>query len=354
MTALHYDPTSEALEFELPSALEAHEPPEARGLARDEVRLLVAERGSGRLSHGRFIDLPTFLSPGDVLVVNTSATLPAALPAWRPDGAQLELRLSTPARGLPRPDWWIVEGRSADGASPHGGLHAGESLALPGSARAELAAPFASGARLWLARLVLPESLERYLARYGRPIRYGYVRREWPLRAYQTVYSSEPGSAEMPSAGRPFSQRLVSALAVRGVHFAPLTLHTGVSSPERDEPPYPERYRVPAATAAVVNAAHEWGGRVIAVGTTAVRALETVADEDGRVTAGSGWTDVVVTPERGVRAVDGLVTGWHEPRASHLRLLEAVAGRELLADSYRAALRCGYRWHEFGDVHLIL
>jgi S-adenosylmethionine:tRNA ribosyltransferase-isomerase len=354
LTALHFDSASDALEFELPAALEAHEPPEARGLARDEVRLLVAERGSGRLSHARFRDLPQFLAPGDVVVVNTSATLPSALPAWRADGTELELRLSTPAPELAGRDWWIVEGRTADGTSSYRGLGAGESIALPGDGRAELAAPFASGTRLWLARLVLGEALETYLARYGRPIRYGYVPREWPLRAYQTVYASEPGSAEMPSAGRPFSTRLIAALAARGVHFAPLTLHTGVSSPEADEPPYPERYRVLPETAAIVNAARAWGGRVIAVGTTVVRALETVADDDGRVRPGSGWTEVVVTPERGLRAVDGLVTGWHEPRASHLRLLEAVAGRELLEHSYRAALRCGYRWHEFGDIHLIL
>jgi S-adenosylmethionine:tRNA ribosyltransferase-isomerase len=123
-----------------------------------------------------------------------------------------------------------------------------------------------------------------------------------------------------------------------------------VSSQERGERPYPERYRVPRATAERVNAAR----RVIAVGTTVVRALETVADEDGTVHAGEGWTSLVVTPERGVRAVDGLITGWHEPDASHLLMLEAIAGRELLGRSYAAAVSHGYRWHEFGDSHLIL
>jgi S-adenosylmethionine:tRNA ribosyltransferase-isomerase len=168
------------------------------------------------------------------------------------------------------------------------------------------------------------------------------------------VYANEPGSAEMPSAGRPFTAELVTELVARGVLFAPLLLHTGVSSPERGERPYPERYRVPESTARLVNAVRAWGGRVIAVGTTAVRALETVAAPDGSVRAGAGRTTLVVTPERGLWAVDGLLTGWHEPESSHLMLLEASAGPGLLARSYDAARERGYLWHEFGDVHLIL
>jgi S-adenosylmethionine:tRNA ribosyltransferase-isomerase len=158
----------------------------------------------------------------------------------------------------------------------------------------------------------------------------------------------------MPSAGRPFTHELVTDLVARGVLVAPVTLHTGVSSPERDEAPYPERYRVPAPTARLVNAVQLWGGRVIAVGTTVVRALETVAHADGAVEDGEGWTNLVVTPARGLRVVDGLLTGWHEPRSSHLELLEAAAGAELLERSYQEAQAHGYLWHEFGDVQLIL
>jgi S-adenosylmethionine:tRNA ribosyltransferase-isomerase len=180
------------------------------------------------------------------------------------------------------------------------------------------------------------------------------VPREWPLDAYQNVYAVEPGSAEMPSAGRPFTTALVTRLVAAGVNVAPVTLHTGVSSPERHEAPYPERYRVPEATARLVNATRGWGGRIVAVGTTVVRALETVAAPDGTAAAGAGWTQLLVTPERGLRVVDGLVTGWHEPAATHLQMLEAVAGQELLERSYRTALRHGYLWHEFGDSHLIL
>ncbi len=340
-----------ALAFELPARPEAHEPPEARGLARDQVRLMVARRGDASIVHTRFDRLPGFLAAGDLLVVNTSATLPASLSAERADGTALELHLSTPAPKHAA-DHWIVELRLA--GSPFHEAHVGEEYALPARGRAAILAPYAGGRRLWLARLDLPLPLESYLRANAQPIRYGYVPRAWPLEAYQTVYALEPGSAEMPSAGRPFSAELLTKLVANGVLVAPVTLHAGVSSPERHEAPNPERYRVSTETARLVNAVRRWGGRVIAVGTTVVRALESVADRDGCVSAGAGWTNLVVTPERGLRAVNGLLTGWHEPEASHLQLLRAAAGDELLDRCYRAATEHGYRWHEFGDSHLIL
>jgi S-adenosylmethionine:tRNA ribosyltransferase-isomerase len=168
------------------------------------------------------------------------------------------------------------------------------------------------------------------------------------------VFAADPGSAEMPSAGRPLTAELVVRLVASGVHVAPITLHTGVSSPERGEAPYPERFRVPESTARLVNGVRGWGGRVIAVGTTVVRALESAAAPDGTVAAAEGWTNLVVSPERGVRAVDGLITGWHEPEATHLLMLRALASEELLDRSYREALERGYLWHEFGDSHLIV
>jgi S-adenosylmethionine:tRNA ribosyltransferase-isomerase len=328
--------------------IEAHEPPEIRGDGRDDVALLVATRRDGRLVHARFRDLPGFLAAGDLLVVNTSRTLPAALDA-RFDGRRVELRLSTPAGG----SRWVVELRT-DTGRPFRRPPAGSRIGLPGGAHAELLAPFAGSERLAVARVEVGGSLEGYLARHGRPIRYDYVPDAWPIEAYQTVFALEPGSAEMPSAARPFTAEIVTELVSRGVLVAPITLHTGVSSPELGEPPYPERYRVPETTARLVNAVRAWGRRAVAVGTTVVRALETVAGDDGFVTAGEGSTNIVVTPERGVRAVDGLLTGWHEPHASHLHMLEAVAGRDLLDRSYREAVARGYRWHEFGDLHLIL
>ncbi|MDQ3677960.1 MAG: S-adenosylmethionine:tRNA ribosyltransferase-isomerase, partial [Actinomycetota bacterium] len=286
-------------------------------------------------------------------VVNASATLPAALPARRADGSALMLHLSTPhAADPPR---WTVELRR--GGERFSGGRAGEALALPAGGRAMLLAPYLAGARLWLAELdTSRDALLAYLHRHGAPIRYGYVAHEFPLADYQTIFAREPGSAEMPSAGRAFTPRLVTDLVTAGIAIAPLTLHSGVSSLEAGEAPYPERFEVPVPTARLVNATRAGGGRVIAVGTTVVRALETAAaaTPGGAIEPASGWTRHVVTPERGVRAVDGLLTGWHDPDASHLLMLEAIAGAQLVESSYAEALRTGYRWHEFGDVHLIV
>jgi S-adenosylmethionine:tRNA ribosyltransferase-isomerase len=337
--------------FELPQRLEATEPPEARGLRRDEVRLMVASRRDESIVHTRFHELPRFLDEGDLVVINNSATLPAALAATRADGEPLELRLSTPAPHSDDPSWWSVELRRGD--DPSRGVRVGERFALPGGGSASILAPYAAGARLWLAKLDLPEPAQDYLHRHGHPIRYRYVPCEWPLHEYQNAYALVPGSAEMASAGRPFTRELITALVARGVQVAPLTLHTGVSSPERGEAPYAEPYRVPAATARIVNAVRGWGGRVIAVGTTVVRALESAA-RDGAVAPSEGWTNLVIAPERGVSVVDGLITGWHEPEASHLDMLRAIAGDRLIDLSYQAARENGYLWHEFGDSHLIL
>jgi S-adenosylmethionine:tRNA ribosyltransferase-isomerase len=337
--------------FDLPRDLEAHAPPEARGLARDDVRLLVSRPGAEPV-HARFRDLPGILDPGDLLVINTSATLPASLDAVRPDGSGIELHLSTPLpAGL-----WVVELRrpARPGSLPFHADVTGETLALADRARVELLARFPGSARLWVASLHLPTAVPAYLATYGRPIRYGHVDHDWPLSAYQTVYADEPGSAEMPSAGRAFTPELITALVARGIGVSPIVLHAGVGSLEAGELPAPEPFRVPATTAARVNATRAQGGRVVAVGTTVVRALETAGDAQGVAHPGEGWTELVVTAERGVRVVDGLLTGWHEPAASHLLMLEAVAGRQMLDDAYRAALAGRYLWHEFGDLHLLL
>jgi S-adenosylmethionine:tRNA ribosyltransferase-isomerase len=355
------------LRFDLPADLSATEPPEATGRRRDAVRLLASWRSTGEVAHRRFTDLPDLLAPGDVVVVNTSGTLAAAVPAERAGGQRLELHVSTRLPGAPPAppgaEPWVVELRTplAGGSSaPSRQAIPGEVLGLPGGATAEVVSPWppsspaAAGSRLWLAVLRTAAPVPAWLEHHGRPIRYRYVDRDWPLSAYQTVFATEPGSVEMPSAARPFSAEVVTRLVARGIGVAPIVLHCGVASLEEGEPPYAEQYRVPADTARRMELARANGGRVVAVGTTVVRALETVADDGGHVHPGAGWTELVVTPERGVRAVDGLLTGWHEPAASHLLLLEAVAGRPLLETSYRAALTDGYRWHEFGDSHLIL
>jgi S-adenosylmethionine:tRNA ribosyltransferase-isomerase len=332
-----------ALSFDLPTRLEAAEPPPVR----DEVRLMVARPGRP-LVHARFLDLADHLEPGDLLVVNASATLPAALPARRSDGSAVDLHLSTP--DPTHPDRWVVEVRR----NGHRVRATTETLELPAGGTATLLVPYLSPGRLWIAGLDLPEPLDAYLNRHGAPIRYAHEPVARPLSEHQTIFATEPGSAEMPSAGRPFTKRALTRLRQRGISVQRLVLHTGVSSQERGERPYPERYKVPAHTAARVNATRAAGRKVIAVGTTVVRALETTAAADGTVRPGEGWTNLTVTPEHGVRAVDGLLTGWHEPEASHLLMLEAFAGRKLLERSYASAVASDYRWHEFGDLHLLL
>lgn len=341
------------IKFELPPELQAHEPPEARGLARDKVRLMVSHYLDNRVEHKRFRDLATVLEPGDVLVINTSGTLNAAIPVEGTDGTELVIHLSTQLE----PGVWVVELRrlSGKGTVPFYDATPGLALTLPGGASIHLREPHpGSPGRLWIADLDCPEPLVEYLDRYGKPIRYGYVPQAWDSTFYQTVYVTEMGSAEMPSAGRPFSPELVTRLVARGVHVVPLILHAGVASLESNEPPYQEYYRVTPETARVVNWARAEHRRIVGVGTTAVRALETVTDVEGVTWAGEGWTELFVTPVRGIRAVNGLITGFHEPRSTHLAILEALAGREHVGIAYAEALEQGYLWHEFGDLHLIL
>lgn len=348
----------DSLAFELPSRLEAGEPPEARGLSRDAVRLMVSRRSDDSIEHISFRELPDALRPGDVVVINTSGTRKASLPILESDDSGLRLHLSTQ---LPA-EMWAVEVRASNGTRPFLDARAGEVFALPGGGSAHLHAPYRpelrddpeANVRLWIATLELPFDLDTYLDVYGAPIRYGYARDNWPIGYYQNVYATETGSAEMPSAGRAFTPRVIADLVAKGVLIAPLILHTGVASLETDEPPYEEYYRVPATTARVINDAHRNGGRIIAVGTTVVRAIETVADETGRVYPGEGWTTLVISPERPMRIVNGLLTGMHEPSATHLSMLQALTGLDHLRVTYEAALNEGYLWHEFGDLHLIL
>jgi len=344
--------------FELDPRLEATEPPEARGLRRDEVRLLVSDIERDTIAHARFSDLPRWLAAGDVLVVNTSGTLNASLPATT-SGERFDLHLSTRLPG----GFWTLEVRvpSDDGSMAFPHARAGTTFDLPAGGRAALLAPYPLAedadrpTRLWLSALTIPAPLVPYLERYGAPIRYRYVRRPWPPSMYQTVFALDPGSAEMPSAGRPFTPELVTRLVARGIQFAPLLLHAGVASPEDHEPPYEEFYRVPRDTSERVNAARRAGRRIIAVGTTVVRALETVTDVSGDTFPGEGWTDLVIAPGRPVRSVTGIITGLHEPRATHLLMLrEIVRDRRHLNRAYDEARRSGYLWHEFGDSHLIL
>jgi len=339
--------------FTVPPGAFADAPAESRRIPRDRVRLLVATPGG--VVHDRFRSLPELLRAGDVVVVNDSATVAGQLDAELAGRGPVVLHLATPlADGT-----WVVELRTAPHAQRAILDAESDDEVVVGSVRLTLldaypwrSSPTGTGNRLWRARASGP--LDAEIARRGRPIAYGYLRRRFPLSAYQTVFATHPGSAEMPSAARPFTTAIVARVVSRGVAVAPVTLHTGVSSQEAGEGPQPERFTVPASTARIVNAASVGGGRVIAVGTTVTRALESAVDESGRVVARQGWTERLVTPADPPRVVGGLVTGWHDPQASHVLLVEAVAGAALTQAAYDAAVHHGYRWHEFGDSVLLL
>ena len=330
-------------------------PPERRGVARDAVRLLVA-RSPGDIRHRVFRDLTEELAPGDLVVVNTSATIAAEADATSSTHGPLVVHVATRLDD----STYVVELRTApDARRAVLDAEPGEIVSLDGTTLTLLrpyphdhSSPTGLGNRLW--RALVSGDLPATLGRSGRPIAYGYLDDRYPLADYQTVFGIDPGSAEMPSAARPFTTDLVTRLIARGVGVSPVTLHTGLSSQEAGEAPQAERYRVPQGTAEAVNATRARGGRVVAVGTTATRALETVVGADGRVHAGSGWTERLITRDDPARVVDGLITGWHDPEASHLMLVESVAGPELTRAAYDAAMADGYLWHEFGDSALLL
>ncbi|HEX9982435.1 MAG TPA: S-adenosylmethionine:tRNA ribosyltransferase-isomerase [Thermoanaerobaculia bacterium] len=342
------------LDFELPPELEARLPAELRGDGRDDVRLLVTRKRDDSVVHAHFRELPRFLDPGDLVVLNTTATLPAAVTAVRGNGDVIALHFSTAlpdGRVIVEPRW----SRGSAQATPRPSIHRSERLPyVYGDARITFLEPYRDSVRLWLARFESDVPLRTYLQRHGHPIAYSYIDQRFPIDAYQTVFARDAGSAEMPSAGRAFTRQMLVCLRRRGVRLARLVLHAGVASLEEHERPHEEFFDVPQRTADEVRRAKARGGRIVAVGTTVVRALESSVGDDDEVVATRGWTDVVITPERGVRVVDALLTGFHEPRATHLAMLEAIAGRDHIAKGYAAALGHGYLWHEFGDLHLIV
>lgn len=381
------------LSFTLPPALEAAEPPEARGLRRDQVRMLLIPRDGSPVSHHHFEDLPWLLQPGDLVVVNTSRTLPASLLGRAQSGATVEIRLAgrdeghgesgdDPGSGGGRRWAALPLGVPADGSDPAlvptdarppaPDLQPGERIEFAASAGLSWTASRRPPAReagvltatalgrheqapplIWLAFDRDGPRLLEALHRVGRPVRYAYVPRPWALHHYQTLFAATPGSVEMASAGRPFTVQTLRALRQRGIGLATISLHAGLSTygdRQVDATFVPaEPYQVPPATAVAIERARASGGRVLAVGTTVVRALETTG---GR--AGVGVTRLRITPAHRLQAVDGLLTGLHEPEASHLDLVSAFIGPELLRRAYDQAIAAGYLWHEFGDVCLIL
>ncbi len=336
------------LVFDRPEDLFARTPPEKRGRGRDDVRLLVSLADGHH--HARFQDLPQFLRVGDLLVVNESAAISASLPA---EGRLGDILLNLCTRF--RSDLWVAEPRWSAGKSGPMPVRPGDELDV-GPARIRLLSEYPGLPRLWFALADRP--FESIAAEVGGPIHYGYTD-AWPMEVYETLFSRVPGSAEMPSAARPITPRIKVLLEDASVRFAPILLHTGVSSLEIEgetvegEAMYPEPFSVSRETAEAVNRTHAGGGRVIAVGTTVVRALESAWTPEG-MRPRSGFTRLQVNPDRGVHAVDGLLTGFHDPVTSHLALLSAFLGMDGVRSAYAEAIREGYLWHEFGDSHLVM
>lgn len=343
--------------FTLPDELSAKEPPERRGLGRDKVRLLVIDRGSGAVQHAKFERLAEFLRKGDLLVFNSSRTLPASLEACcSAHGPCLQVRL---AQHRPDDAWLALLVCKA--GDPFGcGLRAGMQLEFSPELTGEVFDRDARIPRLWKIRFSKTGTeLIDLIYRIGQPVRYEYVSAPWDLDYYQTVYAKEPGSAEMPSAGRAFTWKALFELRRRGIDFAYLVLHTGLSSYLDDEldranPASEEEYFLSEAAAAKINDTRERGGRVIAVGTTVVRALESIAEADGRVQPAHAYTRLHIASGHELKAVDGLLTGLHEPEASHLDLLSAFIPAEKIHAAYNEAIQQRYLWHEFGDLNLIV
>ena len=337
--------------FVLPPGSEATAPPEARGLARDEVRMAVVTED--RTQHRQARELPHWLEPGDLLVVNTSATLPSAVEVGRHGctwGLHVSAELDDGA--------WVVELRRPGNTGP-AVPEPGEVLRLPGGVRLRVAEPHPAGqTRLWRATTLPVADRVAYLRRHGTPIRYRYLHGEWPIEELQNVYAAVPGSAEMPSAGRPLSREVLVDLMSDGVVVAPLVLHTGVASQESHEPPQPEWLSVPASTARLVNLdprRRRAGRRGRHDGGPGAR--DRGAPPRARSRRTTAGRSLVLSAARPARVVSGLLTGLHEPEASHLDLLEAVAGRALVDRAYADITEPDaphYLWHEFGDSMLLL
>lgn len=346
--------TPSVIQFDLPQHLACPKPTEDRNMRRDEVRLLVTTN-SGNIEHTTFNHLTTFLQKGDVLVVNTSATIPSALHVLLPGNKKGKLHISTKINGKK----WLVEIREITGNKTMRWKEGKEGMIfkLPSGSWIKLKKKFYKNDQwldLWIVDFNSNQLVEDYLAANASPIQYEKLDREYPLSYYQTFFSFHPGSSEMPSAGRGFTSELIAALLRKGITLAPILLHTGVSSLEESETPYPEFMEIDPVSASIINTAKSERRRIIAVGTTAIRAIETAVSDDGVLMPYRGNTSLFIDESYSMKITDGLLTGFHEPRASHLNMLQSISNYEHIYKAYQEATNTGYFWHQFGDLHLIL
>lgn len=330
----------------------AMSPPEIYGLGRDDVRLMTIDRKTGATGHHSFQDIAQFFEPGDLLVVNNSATIPAALLASIEDKAhQVHLAARQSARQV------IIELRQSDGTPDERPLDAETPVHILNASGHVLSQglvleKFHPRSRFWT--VCTDHDWYELATREGLPIRYHYVDRPYPINYYQTVFGKIPGSSEMPSASRPFTTDIVDQLKEKGVEIVELTLHTTVSSHEVNDddpnpPLVPEWYDISPTTQSAILLAQRENRSIIALGTTVVRAIETWA----QTRRSQGWTTHLVTPHSQPKVTSGLVTGMHDSFTSHLWLIYAFVPADTLIAAYRQAQAHGYRWHEFGDLTYI-
>ena len=346
--------TKETIQFKLPELLACPEPTELRNIARDDVRLLVT-KGDGSVDHSFFNRFSENLQAGDVLVVNTSATQAAAFPIEISKGRKGMVHFSTQINH----EEWLVEIREIKGNKTIRWKDGAENevFNLPNKGTIKLKSKFYENRdllHLWTVEVNIDQDIQSYMQMYGQPIKYENLDKAYPLDYYQTYFSYQPGSSEMPSAGRGFTSLLVNKLLEKGIELVPVLLHTGVSSLEENEAPYPEYMELSPASAKIINKAKRTGRRIVAVGTTAVRAVESATNIQGEVVPYKGNTSLYIQNEYKMRTINAMLTGFHEPKASHLNMLQSLAGADHIDEAYNAAIDNNYYWHQFGDLHLIL
>ncbi|KHF39721.1 S-adenosylmethionine:tRNA ribosyltransferase-isomerase [Halalkalibacter okhensis] len=328
--------------FVIPQHLHASLPAEVRSHQREAVRLLVQNRQTGHVTHDTFAHLSNYLKKGDVLILNKSRTIPAVL--YTTD--HIEVRL---ARKCSTDIWEVLSSDQSE---------IGDTLHFTNNVRATVIDKSKKTPLISIRFSIKGDEFYNFLYINGTPIHYEYLQDHWPLQAFQTVYSSVPGSIEMPSAGRALTWRMLAALQNKGIKIGFVSLHSGLSYFEDDRWPdpifQPEPFSVPVETVKLIQTAKNERSNVIAVGTTVVRALESAVDTNHNLQATAGETTLHIKSNSALQVVDGLLTGFHEPEASHLDMLSAFIDKNHLLAAYEEAIRQEYLWHEFGDVNLLL
>ncbi|RHW42059.1 S-adenosylmethionine:tRNA ribosyltransferase-isomerase [Neobacillus notoginsengisoli] len=335
-----------SIAFHLPLSLNASAPPERRGVRRDHVRMMVLSKETGHACHDQFYHLDRYLASGDVLVLNNSRTIPAILKG-RAASTSLELEIRL-ARKIDDRRWHALLVSTE-------GVKEGETIVFSAQLQGVVEKTTPDSPLSMIRFSKSGTSLFNEIYSIGEPVRYEYIEDPWDLDYYQTVFASHPGSVEMPSAGRAFTWEMLFKLRKKGVKITFIQLHTGLSyflNDRWDHHPSKntEQYIVPTESWNEIISAKLSGKRVIAAGTTVVRALETAIETNEL----SGWTNLYIHPGYQLKVADGILTGLHEPEASHLAMLSAFISQEKLCQAYQEAVEEKYLWHEFGDMNLIL